>query len=70
MKQYATLTLREDEYVLLDEKGKIILSGNIPKTYYMYQKSIVFNILSKQGWDIAFPMENDWYMMGNKECDT
>jgi hypothetical protein len=66
-KQYATLFVRDNEYVLKDEKGKTILSGELPKCHYMYEKVIVFNILSAEGWNFELALKTDgWYMMSKE----
>ena len=68
MKTYATLLVSNDKYELLDGKRNIILSGEIPEINYICQNSNVFNILSQQGWDIAFTMKNEnWFMMSMED---
>ena len=69
MKQYATLLIGETDFELFDEKRNIILYGEKPITYYKYQESIVFNMLSAQGWDYVYKMNDDLFMM-SKECDN
>lgn len=68
MKKYATLLVGDDKYELLDYKGNIILSGKIPRTFYIYEHSFVFNILAESGWTVEFKMEiNNWYMMAKED---
>jgi hypothetical protein len=62
--KYATLRVNESEYFLYNEKGMAILVDKLPKRHYMYEQSIVFNILYEQGWKVLFQMNSDnWYMM-------
>lgn len=67
MKEYAALKVLNDTYVLKNEQGKEILSGNLPKAHYIYEHSMVFNLLSKHGWDFEFKMDDKyWYMMSKE----
>ena len=63
IKQYATLKVGSGEYRLSDESGVTILHGTLPIVHYIYQESQVFNILSELGWNFAFKINDNWYMM-------
>lgn len=67
-KTYATLKIEDCTYSLVDEDGKIIVRDDKSKTYYVFNISRIFNILSDQGWHIEFPLKSDdWYLMSKED---
>lgn len=67
MKKYATLLVSDEKYELLDHRRNVILYGDLPKVFYIYEQSFVFNILAESGWTFEFKMDNkNWYMMSKE----